>query len=74
MIITETYENNPDLVRRYSNAGFMIRQIETGIEYAEAIDLASSTWTYEETDIPIEPDEEISDTDAMNIIFGGEYE
>lgn len=74
MIITETYENNPDLVRRYSDAGFMIRQVETGDMYGEAIDLIATPITYEEADIPIEPDEGISDTDAMNIIFGGEYE
>ena len=85
-IILERFENSPDLVRRYSDQGYLIRQIETGNLYGEAIDLETAPWTYEETDIPAEQpeeeqipeeeqnlEEEISDSEALDIIFGGEY-
>jgi len=47
-----------DMYRTYSDEDFKIRQLETGILYDEAIDLESKHYTYEETDIPIEPEEE----------------
>lgn len=72
-IILERFENSPDLVRRYSDQGYLIRQVETGNLYGEAIDLETSPWTYEETDIPTEPEEEITDEEAIDILFGGEY-
>ena len=79
-IITERYEDSEDLVRRYSDQGFLLRQIETGALYGEAIDIETAPWTYEETDIPVDqpdeealPDGEISDSEALDIIFGGEY-
>lgn len=70
MIITEFYitrEDGVNLYRTYSDAGLYIRQ-ETGVEYAEAIDI-EGMHTYTETDTPIE-DEEISDSEALNIIMG----
>ena len=80
MIIIEAVEGHPDLVRRYSDKGVMLRQIETGLEYSEAIDGEDTPWTYEETTIPIEqeegqelPEGQISDKQALNIIFGGDY-
>ena len=72
MIITEIVEERPDLVRRYSDVGFLIRQDQTGDEYSEAVDLITSPFTYTETDIPIDT-EEISDSEALAIITGGEY-
>ena len=57
MIIEEAVEGHPNLVKRYSDAGFLIRQDQTGVEYAEAIDLASGPYTYTETDIPVDPPE-----------------
>lgn len=56
MVIEESY--SPTLVRYYSDAGMMIRQVETGILYSEAVDVIPCRYTYEETDIPIEPIEE----------------
>lgn len=38
------------LYRTYSDAGMMIRQNETGVEYAEAIDVEGAAYTYTETD------------------------
>ena len=43
----------PTRVHHYSDAGMMIRQIETGILYEDAVDRAPCKYTYEETDEPI---------------------
>ena len=53
MIITEYYRARDDgvvLNRTYSDAGMMILQNETGIEYSEAIDIEGAAFTYTETD------------------------
>ena len=42
------------LYRTYSDEGFKIRQIETGVVYDEAIDVENAPYTYEETDEKIE--------------------
>lgn len=47
----------PKRIRHYSDAGMMIRQIETGILYEDAVDRVPCRWTYEETDTPI-PEQE----------------
>lgn len=39
--------------RRYSDAGFYIRQIETGNMYEDAVDNIPCKYTYEETNEPI---------------------
>ena len=56
MIITEYYRTRDDgvvLNRTYSDAGMMILQNETGIEYSEAIDIEGAAFTYSETDKPV---------------------
>ena len=45
------------LVRHYSDCGMKLLQVETGIVYAEAIDLIPCRFTYEETNVPAEQDE-----------------
>lgn len=53
MIVREFYRTRKDgvkLYRTYSDAGMMIRQNETGAEYAEAIDVADAPYTYTETE------------------------
>lgn len=60
MVIREFFETREDgvnLYRTYSDQGFMLRQIETGILYGEPIDIEEAPYTYEETDILIERDE-----------------
>lgn len=60
MIIKEFYKkrsNGINLYRTYSDSKLMIKQVETGNVYAEAIDIENAAYTYEETDIPIEEDE-----------------
>lgn len=57
MVIREFHETRFDgvnLYRTYSDAGYYIKQKPTGVIYAEAIDVESAPYTYEETDEPIE--------------------
>ena len=60
MIQREFYKQRKDgvkLYRTYSDAGMMIRQNETGVEYAEAVDVAGAPYTYTETETPIKTPE-----------------
>lgn len=59
MIKEELVENN-ERIRHYSDAGMMIRQIETGILYEDAVDNVPCKYTYEETDEPI-PDNDMEE-------------
>lgn len=54
MIREELVENN-ERIRHYSDEDLKIRQIETGNIYEDAIDIVPCPYTYEETDMPIEP-------------------
>ena len=60
MIIKECYKKRSDgvnLYRTYSDSRLMIRQVETGDVYAEAIDVENAAYTYEETGMSIDADE-----------------
>ena len=57
MIKTELLKDGT-LIRHYSNIGMKLLQVETGIEYDEAIDIVPCQYTYEETETPIEVTEE----------------
>lgn len=60
-VIKEYYTTRKDGVRlykNYSDQNCYIKQQPTGIEYAEAIDVETAPYTYEETDKPIEVVEE----------------
>jgi hypothetical protein len=60
MIQRKFYTQRKDgvkLYRTYSDTGMMIRQNETGVEYAEAIDVEGASYTYTETETPIETPE-----------------
>lgn len=61
MVITEYFKTRKDgvkLYRTYSDKNYKILQVETGIQYDEAIDIENAPYTYEETDVLIElPDE-----------------
>lgn len=65
MIITETRTDG--LIRTYSDTGRRIRKVGTDEIYDEAIDLATSGYTYEETD----ESEDISAEEVLSIIIGG---
>jgi hypothetical protein len=49
-----TREDGVNLYKSYSDAGFYIKQVETGIEYSEAIDVENAPYTYVETEKVIE--------------------
>lgn len=84
MIIKYLFATRTDgvnLYRSYSNLGMMIRQDQTGVEYAEAVDVENSEYTYTETDIPADslippapPDYEsvLPSQTALDIILGEE--
>lgn len=60
MVIKEFYETREDgvkLYRNYSDKGYMIKQVETGVLYGEAVDVENALYTYEETDILIESED-----------------
>lgn len=57
MILTE-YLNDGTLIRHYSDQNVMLLQVETGILYPDPVDLVPCRYTYAETDIPREPEEE----------------
>ena len=57
MIQTELFLNGK-LIRHYSDENMMIKQVETNILYVDAVDWVPCPYTYEETDIPIEIEEE----------------
>ena len=68
MIIKESFKTREDgvkLIRVYSDKEVMMRQVETGILYDEAIDPADLVREYEETDIPIGYDEEIIEPEMI---------
>lgn len=61
MLIKEFYKTRKDgvnLFRNYSDINHFIVQNETGIEYAEAIDVENAPYTYTETDKVIPEEEE----------------
>lgn len=68
MIVTETRSDG--LIRTYSDSGKKIQKVGTDEIYDEAIDLATSGYTYVETD----ESDEISAEEALSIITGGEAE
>lgn len=80
MIIKEFYKKRSDgvnLYRTYSDSNLMIKQIETGNVYAEAIDVENAAYTYEETGMSIDADEltdmRLSAVErSINIITGQE--
>lgn len=80
MIIKEFYKKRSDginLYRTYSDSKLMIRQVETGNVYAEAIDVESAAYIYEESDMSIDADEltdmRLSAVErSINIITGQE--
>ena len=62
-----------DRIHTYSDAGMKILQNETGVVYEDAIDVPEMGYTYTETDIPLD-EEELSDTEVLNIIMGRDVE
>lgn len=68
MIKTEDLKSR---IRHYSDVGYKIRQIETGVLYDDAVDVLPCRYTYEETAEPID-EEPLSAEDALDILLGGD--
>ena len=71
MLKTEFYKTRLDgvnLYRTYSDSNLMIQKVGTKEIYSEAIDVENSGFTYTETDIPIEQDEDITLDDALDAL------
>lgn len=69
--------NDREFKRTYSDEDFYILQEQTGIQYAEAIDVMTANYTYVETDKPIEREEEEKTdieqkAEAWDILTGGD--
>lgn len=60
MIKTE-YLNDNTLIKHYSDEGKMLLQVETGIKYADPVDVVPCRYTYVETDEFIENEEVTGD-------------
>ena len=56
MIKTE-YLNDGTLIKHYSDAGFMLLQVETGEKYSDPVDVVPCRYTYEETNELVEAEE-----------------
>lgn len=67
MIKTE-FLNDGTLIKHYSDAGYMLLQIETGIKYADPVDVVPCRYTYEETNELIEKDEEETNPNEATIV------
>lgn len=66
MIKTELL-NDGTLIRHYSDANYMLLQVETGIKYADPIDVIPCRYTYRETDeIKDEEIAQVDEEDCMN--------
>lgn len=71
MIVKEEYRTRADgvkLYRTYSDEGKLIIQNETGITYAEAIDVENAPYTYTESDEEVE----LTAEETLEIILGGD--
>lgn len=66
MIKTELL-NDGTLIKHYSDAGYMLLQVETGAKYSDPVDVVPCIYTYEETD------ELIEDEDNGVFITGDEF-
>lgn len=63
-MIQVEYLNNGTLVKHYSDKGVLLLQNETGIQYADPIDIVPCVYTYTETDVPAEAEEKIEEAEA----------
>ena len=57
MILTKLL-NEGKLIRHYSDKGVLLLQVETGAKYADPVDVVPCRYIYEETDEPIEDNDE----------------
>lgn len=66
MILTE-YLNDGTLIKHYSDRGVLLLQNETGVKYADPIDIVPCAYTYTETEELIESEEVEADENEATI-------
>ena len=59
---------NDTLVRHYSDVGVMIKQVETGTMYSDAVDVIPCRYTYQETDSPVEQTPETTEAEYLGYL------
>lgn len=62
-MIKEEYLNEGTLVRRYSDSGYLLLQVETGIKYSDPVDVIPCPYTYEETDELVEAEDSLEEAE-----------
>lgn len=62
------YLNDGTLVKHYSDAGYLLLQVETGNKYSDPIDVVPCPYTYEETDEYADGEEEISGDEFLSMV------
>ena len=62
------YLNDGTLIKHFSDAGVLLLQVETGVKYADPVDIVPCRYIYEETDELIEGEDEITDEEFINMI------
>lgn len=62
-MIKEEYLNEGTLVRRYSDSGYLLLQVETGIKYSDPVDVIPCPYTYEEIDELVEAEDSLEETE-----------
>ena len=65
-MILKEYLNDGTLVRHYSDAGYLLLQVETNTKYSDPVDMMPCVYTYIETDELAELDCIYSDSDTEN--------
>ena len=65
-------EETGKFIHTYSDAGMMIKQLDTGILYSDAMDLKGYAHEYEETDEPIQAEEPAEEPMDAEDIEGAE--
>ena len=60
-------EETGKFIHTYSDAGMMIKQLDTGILYSDAMDLKEYAHEYEETEEPIQEEQADEPMDAEDV-------
>ena len=67
MILTE-YLHEGTLIKHYSDKGFLLLQNETGLKYADPVDIVPCPYTYTETDERDEAEEDRTGDELMKMM------
>lgn len=66
MILTE-YLRDGTLIKHYSDQGYLLLQNETGVKYADPVDVVPCPYTYTETD-ELDESQELTGDEFMTMV------